>query len=41
MAKPGAMPAGLDDHAKKLAAGLAKGRLPQPTPELERMWGDR
>ena len=36
MAKPGAMPAGLDDHAKKLAAGLAKGRLPQPTPELER-----
>ncbi|MGJ4948796.1 hypothetical protein [Bradyrhizobium sp. HKCCYLS20291] len=36
MAKSGAKPAGLDDHAKKLAAGFAKGRLPQPTPELER-----
>ncbi|BAM86992.1 hypothetical protein S58_09810 [Bradyrhizobium oligotrophicum S58] len=36
MAKSGAKPAGLDDHAKKLAVRLAKGRLPQPTPELER-----
>ncbi|NPU65103.1 hypothetical protein HL667_08865 [Bradyrhizobium sp. 83012] len=36
MAKSGAKPAGLDDHARKLAAGFAKGRLPQPTPELER-----
>ncbi|WP_257167312.1 hypothetical protein [Bradyrhizobium sp. SRS-191] len=35
MAKTSAK-AGLDDHAKKLAAGFAKGRLPQPTPELER-----
>ncbi|CCD96006.1 hypothetical protein BRAO375_4880005 [Bradyrhizobium sp. ORS 375] len=36
MPKSGTQPAGLDHHAKKLAAGFAKGRLPQPTPELER-----
>jgi len=36
MAKAGAKQAGLDHHAKILAAGFAKGRLPQPTPELER-----
>ncbi|MGY3449889.1 hypothetical protein [Bradyrhizobium sp. USDA 4353] len=35
MPKSGTQP-GLDHHARKLAVGFAKGRLPQPTPELER-----
>ncbi|MGJ5175917.1 hypothetical protein ACQR16_17325 [Bradyrhizobium oligotrophicum] len=36
MAKPHAKPSGLDHHARTLAAGFAKGRLPRPTPDLER-----
>lgn len=36
MANPGAKPADFDHHARILAAGLAKGRLPRPSPELER-----
>ncbi|GLH78335.1 hypothetical protein SSBR45G_32440 [Bradyrhizobium sp. SSBR45G] len=36
MAKAGAKAADFDFHARSLAAGLAKGRMPRPTPEIER-----
>jgi hypothetical protein len=36
MAKARPTQAGLDHHAKIIAAGIARGRLPQPTPDLER-----
>jgi hypothetical protein len=35
MAKARSKPAGIDEHARTIAKAIAKGGLPQPTPEME------